>query len=356
MSRYNQRNPDWRGELDLVRDYFAPDREQLSTIGMLLSGAMTEQLMQRRVYDRRRNAWENAEQSEQIKATAAAENRRFAEFRVTVEKQWLAELRDLVLTDAQKAAWPAFERARRIHEMLYTEVDAGLAPTALLHEIELTPEERAALAEPLERAAVVLDDVARKYLELNSQWLSIRWGKQKGDEDKVDQARSEVAAKIPEALQTALRLACDALPSEKGHALRTAFELRQARSDIGLSKSEESGPFAEILKISTLSDQQRTGILTALRAADLQIVKEAHAYTEARRQAGNDWDKYEKAAEEFNLKRSKAQRAAYKQVREILTDDQRRAFDDGVEPPIGIDDLHIRYDAEDQAVEVQTQE
>jgi hypothetical protein len=59
MSRYNQRDPNWVGEIDLVREHFKLDQEQLSIVRTMTSGTMHEYLMQRRLYDRRREDYES---------------------------------------------------------------------------------------------------------------------------------------------------------------------------------------------------------------------------------------------------------------------------------------------------------
>lgn len=353
LSRYNQRSPDWAAELALIREYFQPDRDQLSAVGLLLSGAMTEQQMQRRLYDRRRNAWENAAETEQTKATAAAENRRFAERRLQIELAWMTELKELVLTDSQRAAWSRYERARRIDDMLHGESDPGLHAPALLCEIELTSEEKAAVADAIQREEAALDDLARKYLAATGHWLSIRWGKTTGDLDRAEQARSEIVARIPEALRAGLRTVCDALPAEKAQALRTSFELREVRSEFGISKTSEIQQFAELLKISTLDDEQRKGLEAVMAAADRELVKAARKYYDARKTIGNDWELQEKLGRQYYVERCKAQSAAYRKARELLSEAQRQAFDDGFEPPIGLDDLRERYEEQDREEDLQ---
>ncbi|MCK6477958.1 MAG: hypothetical protein L6Q35_14135 [Phycisphaerales bacterium] len=334
LSRYNQQEPDWGAELRLIREHFALDKDQAATVAMLLSGAYSEQRMQRRVYDRRRAVWESEDGSEKSRAAAAAENQRYADRRLAIETTWLRELRDLVLTPEQAARWESYEQARRVNELMIVNSSGELRLTEMLRHVELTPDEKTAVADPLERHMKSLDEIARKYLAASSTWLAIRWGRMKGDLDKAEAQRDQSTTGLNDVLRAGLRSVCDVLPPEKAAALRATFEIKMSLAEYGWSRLEEHGIVGDYLKIATLSDDQRDRIRAAFAESDNQMIKLARAYREKRTAVRHNPPQYEEVRNTYYRDRARATLAAIRTVRAILTDEQRAAFDEGREPPV----------------------
>ncbi len=351
MSQYNQKEVDWGGELRLVREHFGLDREQSAVARELLSGALSEQLMQRRVYDRRRRDWESQDESDQTKATAAAENQRYAARRLQIETSWLTEIRDVVLNDSQRAKWPQYERARRIADFLREQSDPGLLIPDLMRDAKFPPELLAAAQTPIESHLQALDDLARRFLALNGQWLAIRWGTAKGDADAVEHQRDELGGKLSEVLKAGLRAVCDVLPANESQTLRAMFEARQASSEMGMGRFATMFPYSDILKISTLTPDQHTRLDAALSRADADIIKLVRTYSEERRKVAGDQAARSKLRAQYRADQAKVRRRTSEEVRGLLSDAQRDAFDKGAEPPIDPDELRDRYGEQDDQQE-----
>ncbi len=349
LTRFNQHDVDWGAELRLIRDHFKLDRDQLAAVRLLLSGAMTEHQMQRRLHDRRRDLLDNQDETPQTKAALAAENQRFAQHRLKIESGWLTEVKELILTPSQLSGWADYERARRIDDAIRTFTDPQLLITNLLAEADLTPQELAAAQPAVDLHLQALDDAVKKYLAIKGQWLAIRWGMATGDPDKVEEARAAAGAGLIELMRTGLRQVCGVIPPEKAETIKVLFELRQARDEYGLAKLVDDFPFSDMVKISTLTPEQRTRIDAAAATGDKDMLKAARVFYEARKTINDDWNAYQKLRHQYNMDTWKVRRNVFRLIREILTDDQRRAFDDGTEPPVSSDDLYDRYYQEDHA-------
>ncbi|MCC6426788.1 MAG: hypothetical protein IT435_08190 [Phycisphaerales bacterium] len=347
FSQYNQRDPDWPGELRLVRDHFALDKAQIAIARELLSGAMTEQAMQRRVYDRRRSEWERQGDTDQTGPLSTTENQRFSARRLQIEAAWLTEIREIVLSDQQRNLWTQYERARRITELLRQHTDPELLVTQLMKEAKLTPDQIAGAQSAVESHLSALDEIAHKYLAGNALWLSIRWGRAKGDLDAAERQRDESAAKLMETLKTGLRMVADSLPPEEAKTLRTLYDMREGRSEYGVERFSEAYQYSDFLKISTLTPEQVRNLEQIMERADDEMVKVVKTYRDTREKLSGDRAAYDNLRAKYRSDHRKIRRNLMAQARAALSEEQRTAFDEGKEPPVQFDDLVGRYDQED---------
>ncbi len=354
MSRYNQRDPNWVGEIDLVREHFKLDQDQLMIVRTITSGTMHEYLMQRRVYDRRREDYEAQEQTPRIKTDLTAENLRFAKRRAAMELDWLTQVRDVVLTDVQRQEWNAYERARRVQDVLHVNLSSTLQIGALLKDLKLSPEELAAIEPSIESGMETLDSVARKWLDATGKWLQVRWGAATGDLDQLQTLQQQAAQPLAETLRKAVRTIAGSLPLEKGDEFRTKFEVLLARNEMVMTNLVDSFPFDRVVKISSLSSEQQDQLKKAIDAGNETIYKRVIKFTEERnanRVANNEDADYQvllRMRGIYEVDERKIKRDTYAAVLAILTPEQRKAWEEGLEPPIDSGEVMDHYNDEDE--------
>ncbi|HLO39476.1 MAG TPA: hypothetical protein VK176_00525 [Phycisphaerales bacterium] len=353
LSRYNQRDPSWRDEIELVRNHFALDQEQLSILRTITSGSMYEHMLQRRLYDRRREDYESRMEEPKVKDLNTAENQRFAARRAAIEKDWLLQVRDVILTPEQLTRWSTYERARRVSDLIQSQLNSQLEIDSLLHEMKLTDQERAAVEPSVDTVMQSLDVIARKYLDATGKWLQARWGVTSGDLQQLEAAQAQSVEKLSETLKTGVRTIAGSLSPERGDELRTRFEVLFARNEMYMTDLTDRFPFDSLVKISTLSTEQHRRLVELVSDANAAIYKRVRKFVEDRNATrisdeNADYQNLLKMRESYQKDENRIQRETYESMIAVLTAEQRKAFEEGREPRIEENDLLDQFEEQDE--------
>jgi hypothetical protein len=270
-----------------------------------------------------------------------------------MELDWLTQVRDIVLTDGQRAKWSSYERARRVQDVVHVNLSSTLQISSLLKDFKLSPEELAAIEPSIESGMESLDSVARKWLDATGRWLQVRWGAATGDLDQLETLQQQAAQPLAETLRKAVRNIAGSMPLEKGDELRTRFEVLFARNEMVMTNLVDSFPFDRVVKISTLSSDQQDRLKKAIEVGNQAIYKRVIKFTEERNTTrvtneDVDYQNLVRMRGVYEIDERRIKRDTYAAVLEILTQDQRKAWEEGLEPSSTPGRVMDRFHDEDE--------
>ncbi|MCC6426790.1 MAG: hypothetical protein IT435_08200 [Phycisphaerales bacterium] len=259
--------------------------------------------------------------------------------RIAAEQSLLDDLR-AILTEEQQGRWDMFMKARRALAVQR----ARLMPWAMigdvLGEFGLTPAEKSSLEAVVAREMDELDRPIREYLGIHGE-LDARQHSLKRDFDKerqIEKDRGEACLKLDERVQQAIRMIAGELGGDRGEALRAFHEGLRTQRVMKWTPLRRERPMRDYREVSTLSADQKKRIddLIAVGEVERQVIYKQYtqfqrlAYAgqqlpqpesgQIREAADKAWD------ERFDRLKS--------DVRGVLTDQQRQAYDDGTEPQL----------------------
>lgn len=292
--------------------------------------------MRQRMDEIRQQARESGDPA--IWRQSVADMRRFAQARQRMEEEFFADFQ-AVLTDDQRARWPALERARRREKTLGRGLLSGerVDLVRLVDQAGLPPDLRASLVPILEQYEMDLDRelVARNrvYDESFSQLADMR-GDVMENPDRLQQIMErgrEASVRVRDVNRRYARLIESALPEEFRSAWSRAFNeasfpgvyrpsptLRQITAAEGFADLDDAQRRA-IASLKESFTRQLESVNQRLAAAQEQAEATATLERIIRRFRGEENDPLE------DLRRQKRdlERSASESLRQVLTEAQR---------------------------------
>lgn len=268
--------------------------------------------------------------------------KRYRERCEAIEREYLADLRSLA--SVSDAAWEAYLRDRRRMAFAVGEIWGGLPDIeAILASLELSAQERAAVQEPLAAFVEQSDAVVRDSLTLIRE---TRQASETGSGDLSDQQseayqsrRRALIGRLIDAVERGQKTISDVLTPQHAAELALQIDVHKAQGVIGIGSAASDEVVSDLLRISSLTAQQRSQMRAMVRATQGQIARnfkalvpmfEANAAGRPTENENRQEELYSQASstwEPLLVKLREAMMAA-------LTPAQRSAFEEGIEPPL----------------------
>ncbi len=338
-------------DIRLLREHAGLTKEQLAAAVELFSGYRTEwENAQRRCMRLLNRAGEDLgyglidQPAQQEISRRESARRRAAQEQA--ERTFIGDL-EILLTPEQHQAWRDFLRARRAVALDSVGVIPGPTLEPILGRFGLTAEDRRAAAETLEAAREDIDRIVRVLLPLYKEQNEILQAPNR-DEAKVKDVGERLSAeynRIVDRTRQAIRQIAGQLPGDRGDRLRAFYEAAAGEQLARLRPVKSQRPISEYLRISTLSADQKARLKALVEAAEAERLRIYRPVIDIRGRSSTPEDS-QKAQRDENLAIAQADKAwqpaqarLTKDMRSVLTDPQRSAYDDGAEPPLAPNDM-----------------
>ncbi len=320
--------------------------EKLAAARDILEGSRIELAIAQRVLDRTR--WridlehpeddpKHAKPREQALKHAQSTFRSKSE---EIEKGFLADMR-MLLGSSQEPQWEKYLRDRRLYAFWMTSGVGGIVRIGtVLEHLELSDQERAGIARPLAEHEDEVDKAICDYLAIRRQQLAAQ---EAADGDlPADQAESystrtkATLVRAAESIARAVKTISAELTPEHAIAFAARFDVQRARLLLSATALEQDPEVGEIVRISTLTRDQKLRLRQLIRKADEEIARNYRPVLAAfdARLAGNDYNFDQEAYEKATKAAAPVYAKLRKEMLEVLTSEQRRAMDEGAEPPL----------------------
>lgn len=347
-------------DIRLLRTIAGIDREQMDVVVELFSGYRLQMKNARGRFDRLvARGWEDMElgaiDQPQLEKIRDFETARFMSVAQDAEKSLLGDIH-LILRQDQEASWERYLRARRAMAIERTDDLRYPMLESVLLEFGLTEDEHRTLKATLEQERAELDKPVSVFLRDSAMYEEARRKSRSPGGQPVDEALvariADGSAALHDRVTRSLRMIASQLGGQRGEALTEFYEQCCIRRRMGEPPVADQRPFNELRSISTLTADQKKEMDALLRAAEgaWAIIFKEHAAlrTEARFKPQANPQRYQDTHNEAQKQWVERQSRLKTQVRAILTDEQRRAYDDGDEPPMSWDSMWFERRREDE--------
>ncbi|MCC6426787.1 MAG: hypothetical protein IT435_08185 [Phycisphaerales bacterium] len=317
----------------------------------ILEGARIELTVAQRALERARYRLDvetpdddQEKRREAMQTQGRALEAKFRSRREQIEREYLADLR-MLLEPSQDREWQSFLHDRRIMAFRM----GGGPPSMprlrqLLTEMPLSSQEKESIAKPLIEHEAEFDKLITEYLGIWKQRRDVIIAAGDGDISGVQmqgfQSRMQaVSAKVLALSERAARTIAGELTPENAAILASRIDVHRTQSLLGITVLQQDQGLADLMRISTLTKEQKQRLRALVRSADAEIAKHYKPVLSAyEARSLEEWRDMTQAEQESYEKASKGSDPVYAKLRqemnEVLTADQRRAMDEGAEPPL----------------------
>ncbi len=336
------------GEPDVTRlkRLASLNADQTAAAYDILDAAQRELAMARRrlliAYERLIEERPDVEKDAASRAAAKPLLTRFLRAREEVERNYLTELK-LLVPDGATRAWDEFLIARRGAIPELRESVPWPTVEQVIERSDLDPQQRRLAESALQQyrdditpaVSGLLTDIGQFRRAGEMRWLF--------DEPEPDaeafQARTIAASRrIRDVVDRGVKSACAALPSDVAARLMTTYETERTLRIGRVQRAEQDNTVREVLTVSTITPEQRQRVRALVRRANTDLGRVYREIADQRAECLLGDPQAEERASHLLDAAQKAANAVFRELREksraVLTPDQRRAFDDGSEPPL----------------------
>lgn len=319
--------------------------EQAATAKELLRGARANlQLLERRM--QRRGAayqgllWDQDDKGKAARKTYAALQGAYADDCEKVEREFLADVK-AQLEPEQAEAWPAFERARRRVLLMWLGSEgAGGDLTRVLRQMDLTSEEREALAPTLARYETELDAVVtehRAVLREQTPWID-RFERHQEPDPDLEAKQKQVQDRFNAVQKTYAQMFAGRLGGVRGEEVLGSISGNRR----WFGTLTEDWRFRELTRLKGVTDEQKAQIRRALARGDADFRRQAADFfvLADKQVAGEavDAEAFERQTAETQALFHDVRTRVYEKLLAILTPEQRAGYEDGTDEAKGPDD------------------
>lgn len=300
--------------------------------------------------------WKNevaAPESDDAKTHEAALKRwqefhgRFCDRREKIERSFLSDLR--TASGASDEAWRRYLSHRTMFALRLGADGLGADIEALLRSIPLTSAERAAadlhireLYESMEKPATELLRLRAIYnekvalIERTGDWENPKVASMYAELEKLSTRRQAEVQRLSELVARGVKVICADLSPENAAEFQRLLDVCKLQSAAQMMRMLDDSVVADLLRISTLSKEQRAAMRAQVRRAQSEgavqfkpIIAAYEAWA-----SGKEFDgsaDFDNAGE----RQQKIMRDLREKLMAELTPAQREAFEAGLEPPLG---------------------
>lgn len=272
-----------------------------------------------------------------------------------IEREYLADLR--ALTTPKEGAWDGYLRDRRRMAFWGSGVWNSLPDIeSILASMTLSEEERRAVREPLEQYILQEDVLVRDGLAYVQDMRNARESA-KGDEydqhsEAFEARRRALVGRAIDAVGRGQKTIADVLTPENAAEFVMRVESHKCERLMEFASATADELVAEVLRISTLSKEQRSQLRAMVRETQGQIsrnfrtVLPSFEATSAGRTPPENDERQEVLMNQANAQIEPLMVKLRQKMMDALTPSQKSAFEEGREPPLPWDERRWGEDIE----------
>jgi hypothetical protein len=326
-------------DLDLLEEVCELTPEQQGYAKELLKGV---RLKSRGVRKRWERSWEDmSEQAsidgwEKVQENYKTTAERMVNENKALEQEFINDLRSLLTEEQISKGWHEFERGRR--RLLVRDDDAPVNADLLsmLRAVKVTKEQREAMKEILEPYLSQLDSLIQERRPLHREvgWGPARWLRDTSPSEETEKRHRELTQRIGQLHVRTARLVEEQLQEPQ----KSQFQQQRLRIEWAGNYPDLIGwgRMQEVLKIRSLTGEQRQLIRQLVKAAEEKLLPDAQAMkAKWDERVLTDFDSKDEQDEDiasaFRKKTSQTRKQLIEDVLAILTPTQREHYENGVD-------------------------
>lgn len=333
-------------DLAQLRTRFSLTQEQASAASDALDNAQYQlALARRRVFVRYERAMEadpKINDTPTGRAVVKPDFERYLRDRAEIERTYLGELKGILRTD-QLGAWDSFISARLLAAVDRDDTIPWPTLDEVLARAALEPKDQQAAMAAMAQARSEIDPAVSQVLSIQGErvrseeehWL---FGSAEADDDALRKRTREVSRRMGDAVERGVKAAAGELGSEAAARLVAAYDTERILRVSGSRKPSRDSVVRDVLEVSTLSAEQREKVRSHVAAAEVEIARIQKELADVRRLVLLGDDAAQQKLDAIRGAVDEATKPVYRKlrssVRGVLTDAQRRAFEEGSEPPL----------------------
>lgn len=326
-------------DIDLLEEACELTPDQLVYAKELLKNV---RLKSRGVRKRWERSWEdmseqaNIEGWDKIRENYKTTAERMVNENKALEQEFTTDLRSLLTEEQIAKGWHEFERGRRRILVRDDEAPVNADLLGMLRAVKVTKDQREAMKEVLDPYLSQLDALIqeRRPLQREVGWGPMRWLRETEPSEETTKRHSELTQRIGQLHVRTARLVEEQLQDPQ----KSQFAQQRLRIEWAGNYPDFIGwgRMQEVLKIRTLSTDQRQTIRQLVKAAEEKLLPDAQALKAK-------WDERvltdfsskdnqdEEAGTSFRKKTSQTRKQLLEDVLAVLTPTQREHYENGVD-------------------------
>ncbi|GMV26168.1 MAG: hypothetical protein AMXMBFR58_21990 [Phycisphaerae bacterium] len=271
-----------------------------------------------------------------------------------IEKDALESLRVIV---GRADVWPGFLRQRRIYAYLSVGSYSGIPPIErIIDGLHLATGQKQAVAVAVDEYLERLDGVVRELLAHHAEYMRAyesEGGVSDDQERAFESRRVALLGRLVDVVDRGQKQIASLLPDDRVGEFLSRVEVAKAQRLLGAASFHQDEVVRDLLRISTLTPDQRAQMRRIIRQAEeeaarhfrplIPIYEAAYAGRSSNQESRQDelYEAANKAAAPITAK-------LRQELLGALNSDQRRAFEEGIEPPLMAGDEHWGEDMDRQ--------
>ncbi|MCC6426789.1 MAG: hypothetical protein IT435_08195 [Phycisphaerales bacterium] len=262
--------------------------------------------------------------------------------REDAERRFLDDLR-VILNSGQTSAWEQFVRIRRIRAIKRDEHAPWPALEEVVEHAELKGEQRVladlGVSSQRENMDAVVDELLRSQGALTrmheGSWI---FDGSKSEEESLNRKIRDGSRHMRESVDRGIRAIAANLAPEAAERVLAQYQVERIVQISNQRRPRSDNMVRDVLAVSTLTEEQNARVERHVRRAEAELARLYKDFVDVRsaHRLGDETiaDKAEALQKEVWKAAIPVWQMLRKDVKAVLTEEQRRAFDAGDEPPL----------------------